>query len=382
MKELRHNLFNQLISIGIIVFGIILISLGLILPKVLMPIYENNVYNYLRDPVNYIDTRIDNDRAQKRIAYIYKNDNTLITSGNYSNIISVNPNDVLEIIDQDYGKFEYNNNDYYYYVFSGNGDLRIAVTDCQYINQIQRDVVFVIFPVLFITLIIVLALTITWSRRLVVKIYHLQDKVANIGRDNYFDLYQDDYHLDDELNALSKTIDDMHTTLKMQEEYKNQMYQNISHDFKTPLTVIKSHIEAIEDGVLSKNKGIKIIEEQIDKLETKVQSLLYLNKLNYLKEGDNYTEENIDLIKIIESTIEKFKYQKKELTWQLKVKNKGTFKGTFDIWEAIIENMLNNFIRYAATTVKVEISKNQLTFFNDGPNIDQTLLDDIFTPYK
>ena len=41
----------------------------------------------------------------------------------------------------------------------------------------------------------------------------------------------------------------MRLSLINQEEYRNQMYQNISHDFKTPLTVIKSYIEAVEDGV-------------------------------------------------------------------------------------------------------------------------------------
>ena len=62
------------------------------------------------------------------------------------------------------------------------------------------------------------------------------------------------------------------------------MYQNISHDFKTPLTVIKSYIEGIEDGIQDKDQGIKVIKEQVNKLEMKVHSLLYLNKLNYLKE--------------------------------------------------------------------------------------------------
>ena len=39
------------------------------------------------------------------------------------------------------------------------------------------------------------------------------------------------------------------------EKYKNQTYQNISHDFKTPITVIKSYIEATEDGIETKDKS-------------------------------------------------------------------------------------------------------------------------------
>ena len=113
--------------------------------------------------------------------------------------------------------------------------------------------------------------------QLVKKIYHLKEKVDNLDNDEYVDKKQ--YTFDDELTSLSNSIDDMKATLKKQDEYKNQMYQNISHDFKTPLTVIKSHIEAIEDGIMDPQTGGAIIKEQLKKLEIKVHSLLYLNKL-------------------------------------------------------------------------------------------------------
>ena len=73
----------------------------------------------------------------------------------------------------------------------------------------------------------------------------------------------------------------MRVYLKEEEEYKNQMYQNISHDFKTPITVMKSYIEAFEDGVITDKEAVKVSKEQLSKLEGKVHSLLYLNKLNY-----------------------------------------------------------------------------------------------------
>ena len=70
------------------------------------------------------------------------------------------------------------------------------------------------------------------------------------------------------------------------------MYQNISHDFKTPLTVIKSYIEAVHDEVEDKDKALQVIEEQTEKLENKVHSLLYLNKLDYLKDSKPKIEKN------------------------------------------------------------------------------------------
>ena len=108
------------------------------------------------------------------------------------------------------------------------------------------------------------------------------------------------------MRSLALAIEDMRISLINQEEYRNQMYQNISHDFKTPLTVIKSYIEAVEDGVEDETTALTTIKEQTNKLEQKVHSLLYLNKLDYLKNTKNVTMEEINMTDIINTEVEKF----------------------------------------------------------------------------
>ena len=175
----------------------------------------------------------------------------------------------------------------------------------------------------------------------------------------------------------------MKNYLRENEKYKSQMYQNISHDFKTPLTVMKSYIEAVDDGIQDEKEAIEIIKEQIQKLETKVHSLLYLNKLNYMQDLKQSSLEKIDIVEVLKSSMEKFKVQRPDIKWKITIGDKKTiFSGTFDMWEAIIDNILNNFIRYADTCIHVTIKNNRIILFNDGPNIDENILDDIFTPYK
>lgn len=383
MKMLRHNLFRQLISIGIIIFGIVFISLGLLLPKVLVPIYEKNIYNYLKQPLGFINQEIGSNEILSDVAYIFiAPNNKIIISDNFNKIIDIKPQQILSEINLEYGKFKYGKNIYYYYTSGDDYISKIAITDSKYINQMRTDVILAIFPILIITLFLILILILFWTRRLLLKIYYLKEKVANIDKDNYLEMYNYDYKVDDELNSLSDAIDDMHFTLKAGEEYKNQMYQNISHDFKTPLTVIKSYIEAIEDGIQDKEEGTKIIKEQISKLENKVHSLLYLNKLNYLKEHKSYKEEKVDVSLVLQSSIEKFKYQRPDIKWEVKISNSAIFNGTFDMWEAIIDNMLNNFMRYTESKIRIILKNQYIVFYNDGPNIDESLLYDIFTPYK
>jgi two-component system sensor histidine kinase CssS len=175
----------------------------------------------------------------------------------------------------------------------------------------------------------------------------------------------------------------MHLYLTEQEEYKNQMYQNISHDFKTPITVMKSYIEATEDGIQTKDETLKVIKEQLKKLEFKVHSLLYLNKLNYLKDDLNNSKEQYDVSIIINASVQKFKISRPDVEFVLDIDKKSImFRGSADMWEAIVDNILNNFTRYAKKKIKITVKNNKIILYNDGETIDENLLNNIFTPYE
>ena len=383
MKPLKNNLMKQLVTIGIIIVLIIALSLIILLPRLLLPIYEKNIYEYLKKPLELIDIDINsNDNVTSSdVAYIYiKNNGDIVTSSNYSNIINASYDIVLEKMDNEYGKFYFQGRNYYYYTMSVNGDYRVSISTSNYVLEIRKDILFTIYPIIFITLLVISALLVFWASNLALKIEHLKEKIDNLDNDDYVDNY--DYLVDDELKVLSEAIDNMKLHLKKEEEYKNQMYQNISHDFKTPLTVIKSYIEAVDDGVENTETATKVIKEQINKLEIKVHSLLYLNKLNYIKDFNEYKNSQVDLSQILSSCVEKFKIQRPDIEFKICIMDKKTiFNGTFDMWETIIDNLLNNFMRYASKQIKITVKNGKINFYNDGPNINEDVLDDIFTPY-
>ena len=321
------------------------------------------------------------NKIENNIAYIYITDNSTRISKNFLEIINTTPKKLLKRINKPYGNFIYKGTKYYYYTSYDEYELKISITNDNYVHEIREDILSKIIPVLFITLIIISGLLIAWSRRLVMKIEYLKKKIDNIDSDDYETKYQ--YHFDDELKILSDAIDNMHLNLIKEEEYKNQMYQNISHDFKTPITVMKSYLEAFDDNMIDSEQTKKVIKEQLENLELKVHSLLYLNKLDYLKEMDDLSTEKIDIVPIIKSSMEKFKFHRSDLNWKLIVKDKNTiYNGTKDIWETIVDNFFNNFIRYANKNIKITIKNNTINFYNDGDPIDDKIFDQIFTPYK
>lgn len=358
-----------------------IISLGIILPRNLLPIYEDNLYNYLGESLNILDSP-ENSKINSEVAYIYVNNENIFISNNLNKVIGLDsPKEILSKINKEEGKFLYNKKVYYYSTITSNNTKKIALTGSSYINDMRMSIFKIILLVVGITFIIVSMVILIWSNSLVNRIKKLKEKIDNLNNDNYNHKIKYDY--EDEISTLEVALEKMRVYLKEEEEYKNQMYQNISHDFKTPITVMKSYIEAFEDGVITDKEAVKVSKEQLSKLEGKVHSLLYLNKLNYFKDKKDIIKERCDVSKVVFDSVDKFSLVRNDVKFTLDIDEKNTiFKGSSEMWEAIIDNILNNFIRYANKEIKITIKNNKIILFNDGPNIDKDVLNNIFSPFE
>lgn len=380
---MRHinKLSKQLLWLVGLIFIILFIILGLVLPKMLIPVAESNIYNYLREPLQLVNANVDYKLLDAEIAYIYVVGDKVLTTDNLDKELDIkNVNDLLEDITSEYGKISYNRKYYYYYAIESERVKKIAITNDSYINKTKTEILGSIFPIVLGTCLLIGLILITWSTIIVRKIEKLKNKIDNIDNLDYN--HKIDFEVDDEIKSLALAIEDMRLSLINQEEYRNQMYQNISHDFKTPLTVIKSYTEAVEDDVLDEATALNVIKEQTSKLEQKVHSLLYLNKLDYLKDSKNIELVPVDMESIINDEVLKFKFYRKELDFIVEYDKKCQFVGTVENWETILDNLLGNFIRYATTTIKITAKQNKLILYNDGDNISNDYLEGIFTPFR
>ena len=93
----------------------------------------------------------------------------------------------------------------------------------------------------------------------------------------------------DEIGELADALVSMREELLQQEQTKEEMIHNISHDLKTPIATIKSYGESIKDGIYpyeTLEKSVDVIIDNADRLEHKVHSLLYMNRVEYLISQD------------------------------------------------------------------------------------------------
>ncbi len=376
-------LSNQLVLISFVVFIILTLSLTIFVPRSLSPYFEETVYNFLNQPFKYFNN-ISEKNFTNNIVYLQidKNNNNILASSNAQDVLKINDYEsLLSVINGEKGTFKVKNNKFYYVANYNNNVIKITLTDSKLIDNMRNKLFVSILPVIILTFLMILVALLIWSNFVVHKISILINKVKNLNNDDYD--HSSKIKVEDELQILEKTIEDVRIMIQKQENFKNEMYQNISHDFKTPISVIKSYLEAYKDGVMNEEETRAIVEEQINKLDTKVKSLLQLNKLEYLKEHYQNNNEEVNIVELINKSVEKFKLENKDIVFNVNYKKDSIiYKGTIDMWESIIDNILGNFMRYAKSSIEITISQKKITFFNDGEPIDETIITDIFSPYK
>lgn len=256
-------------------------------------------------------------------------------------------------------------------------------------DSYRNDLVFTLFRQLMIIMLIVFLLSwipsIWLARYLTKPLVKLEKHVTSFSDLNWHEPVEVDRN--DEIGKLGHSIEKMRQHLVRKDETQQTLLQNISHDLKTPVMVIRGYAKSVNDGIFPKGdltSTMDVIEEESEKLEKKIKDLLYLTKLDFLSTRKPVkTIFNLD--QLIKDEVERIKWAKPDLNWQLYLQETTTL-GDPDQWEKLIENLLENSLRYADTTIKLSLTAVDetviLKLWNDGPEIDRHIIDQLFEPFQ
>ena len=222
---------------------------------------------------------------------------------------------------------------------------------------------------LIIVTIIVLLLSIIVSyfisKHLSSPIINLNSQAKNIAKGDFSKEFDDKSNIL-ELNELSTTLNYARKELERTEELRRDLMANVSHDLKTPLTMIKAYAEMAID-LHSKNKkkqkeDIEIITSETDRLSLLVEDILELSKMQ--SNIENLNIEEFDLISLSEEILKKYNlYQETENYKFIFNHNEEIIKIAADKKkiQQVIYNLLNNAINYTGedNTVTLNINKNK-----------------------
>ena len=377
MSKIRFSLAKQLVIITLSSLLLMIGLISLVLPKSLESFFERTVYSYLDKPLEGFGKDRDFMIENENIIYIQNINGEFISNDDYRGFLKIESLDeIVPYLISENGKFVIKGSTYYYSVKKTREFRMIAITNDSYIKELRNNMLYITIPVVTLIFLIILVLLLLWSNYLVKRIGRIKNKIDHFNNPDYKPNNKPE--VDDELKLLNHTIDEMKDMIITKEKYEREMYQNISHDFKTPIMVVKSYIEAYNDKIEKPDKVIKVTEEEMSKLEKKVKKMLELNKVTYLK---NNTNEEIDLKPLIENKIENYKVINKDLNYKFECDKNSKVKGTDEIWESVVDNILSNAVRYANKEIKITVNKNKIVFYNDGENIDEKIINKIFDSY-
>ena len=270
--------------------------------------------------------------------------------------------------------------DTYYYVFMSNNEFDnyiFVITNSNYVSYVVKNVSLQVITIFLFVIMLTVFLVFVWSNRFVSRLKNIQSHIVNLPKSKYEKVYED--NSGDEIGELAKSIELMRIDIKENEKTKQEMLQNISHDFKTPIAVIKTYAEAELDGVISNEEAYKNIIEQAEILKKKVNRLLQYNSLEYLTKDKEF--EHIDIKSLVLEVVSIYKYQT-NIKFDLDLDDEVYFDGYKENLFTVISNIIDNGIRYAKTTIKIVLRKDRLRIYNDGEPIDSLFLNSMFKPYE
>ena len=222
------------------------------------------------------------------------------------------------------------------------------------IDVLKNQFIFVSLIVIILSIIIAYFI----SRSLSKPITKLTNSAKSLSNGNYNANFNVDSDIL-EIQELGSSLDYARNVMKKTDELRRDLLSNVSHDLKTPLTMIKAYAEMERDLDVSKEKhenNMNIMIEEVDRLTILVNDILNLSKLE--SNIEELKIEEFDLTKLINTIVNRFKIFSYTKSYQFILNNEEELiiKADKQKMEQVIYNLIGNAINYTG--------KNKLIYIN------------------
>ena len=241
-----------------------------------------------------------------------------------------------------------------------------------------------------IVLIIALIIAVLISNKISKPILKINESVQKMGKGNYNVDFTTDSSIY-EIKELSNTLNQTKNELAKTDELRRELLANVSHDLKTPLTMIKAYAEMIRDINYKDKKKMKdnlnIIIDETDRLNLLVNDILDLSKMQSNIIELNYEYFDLDLV--IKNIISRFDYLKETNSIYFKCdidSNLSVYADKKKI-EQVIYNLISNAINYVGEDKQIVINAKlvndmvKVSIEDHGDGLDKEELNLIWDKY-
>lgn len=190
---------------------------------------------------------------------------------------------------------------------------------------------------------------------------------------------------DDEIGALAKTLDELSGRLQTADEesqklekLRREFIANISHELRTPVTVIRGSLEALQDGVVTDAEEVKYYYEQMHRESIFLQRLINdLLDLSRLQNVDFPIEkELLNLCDVVQDVLRSGRQLGAEKKLQITADmdtDVYVVNGDYGRLRQMLMIFVQNSIKFSAESGSIEIALhgNKLTVTDHGCGIKQ-----------
>ena len=253
-----------------------------------------------------------------------------------------------------------------------------------YIDFILNQYLYVAVIVVMISLVVSFIL----ARNISEPIVKMKNEANKLAQGNYDARFEIDSF--SEINDLASTLDDATTKLSKVNELRKDLVANVSHDIKTPLTMIKAYAEMIKDisgeDPVKRNEHLDVIIQETEYLDKLVSDMSELSKLQ--SGVIEVKRENFDLKECVEQVVLLLNrvIREKDIDLIMDLDECVVYADEIKISQ-VIYNFLSNSLKYSDNgtrimiTLKSDEDKVRLEVKDEGSGISEEALPYIWDRY-
>lgn len=240
----------------------------------------------------------------------------------------------------------------------------------------------ILFELAFIVTIII-------SRRLSKPIMDITETAKDFGSGNYDVSFDAKGYA--EVEDLSNVLEDAKDEIKKVTDLRKELIANVSHDLRTPLTMVKAYAEMIRDlsgdNPVKREEHLKVIIDESDRLSNLVNDLLAISRI----ESGNMelNKQSFSIVSKLEDCMTRYNLLVEQEGVDIKYipdEDRQVYADMEKI-DQVIYNFINNAINYSGEEKVirvVQINKPQcvrIEVTDNGQGISKELLPKVFDRY-
>jgi signal transduction histidine kinase len=253
-----------------------------------------------------------------------------------------------------------------------------------YIDFILNQYLYIAAIVIGIALIVAMFLATRISRPII----KMKDEANKLAQGNYDVRFQTKSF--SEINDLASTLDDATDKLSKVNDLRKDLVANVSHDIKTPLTMIRAYAEMIKDisgdDPKKRNEHLDVILEETNYLDKLVTDMSELSKLQ--SGVIEINRDNFDLKECTERVVMLLSavISEKNINLVLDLDDCFIYADEIKISQ-VIYNFLSNALKYSDADSKIIVrvrsdeEKTRLEVIDNGNGISEDALPYIWDRY-